>query len=180
MQLSNDVKSKLSYFVFSHILRYFDHFLNTHIQLFPNKHTMIYQYWAGIKSMRAALTHWGRVSHICVRNLTIIVSDNGLSPGWRYAIIWTNAGLLLIGPLGTNFSEILIEIQTSSFKKMHLKVWLQNGVHFAFASMCQFGLSTGTLWYVYWVICLSFPVRGLQWTYKWSVFLWLSCACVRF
>ena len=25
-------------------------------------------------------------------------------------IIWTNAGILLIGPLGTNFSEILIEI----------------------------------------------------------------------
>ena len=37
-------------------------------------------------------------------------SDNGLSPGWRQAIIWTNAGILLIGPLGTNFSEILIEI----------------------------------------------------------------------
>ena len=33
-----------------------------------------------------------------------------------------NAGLLLIGPLGTNFSEILIEILTFSFKKMRLKV----------------------------------------------------------
>ena len=56
------------------------------------------------------LTHWGRVTHICVNKLTIIGSDNGLSPGRRQAIIWTNAGLLLIGPLGTNFSEILIEI----------------------------------------------------------------------
>ena len=36
--------------------------------------------------------------------------------------MWTNAGILLIGPLGTNFSEILIEILTFSFKKMHLKV----------------------------------------------------------
>ena len=36
--------------------------------------------------------------------------DNGLSPGRRQAIISTNAGILLIGPLGTNFSEILIEI----------------------------------------------------------------------
>ena len=49
-------------------------------------------------------------------------SDNGLSPGRRQAIIWTNAGLLLIGPLETNFSEILIEIHTFSFKKMHLKM----------------------------------------------------------
>ena len=68
------------------------------------------------------LTHWGRVTHICVIELTIIGSDNGLSPDRRQAIIWTNAGLLLFGPLGTNFSEILIEILTFSFKKMRLKV----------------------------------------------------------
>ena len=68
------------------------------------------------------LTHWGRVTHICVGKLTIIGSDNGLSPGQRQAIIWTDAGILLIGPLGTNFSEILIEILTFSFKKMHLKM----------------------------------------------------------
>ena len=68
------------------------------------------------------LTHWGRVTHICVVKLTITGSDNGLSPGRRQAIIWINAGILLIGPLGTNFSEILFGIQTSSFKKMHLKM----------------------------------------------------------
>ena len=68
------------------------------------------------------LTHWGRVTHICVGKLTIIGSDNGLSPGRRQTIIWTNAGILLIGPLGTNFSEILIAIQTFTFKKMHLKM----------------------------------------------------------
>ena len=69
-------------------------------------------------------THWDRVTHICVStvNLTIIGSDNGLSPGGRQAIIWTNAGVLLIGPLRTNFSEILIEIYTFSFKKMHLEM----------------------------------------------------------
>ena len=33
--------------------------------------------------------------------LSIIDSDNGLSPGRRQAIIWTNAGILLIEPLGT-------------------------------------------------------------------------------
>ena len=71
---------------------------------------------------KTPLTHWGRVTHICVSILTIIGSDNGLSPGRRQAIIWTNAGILLIGPLGTNFSEILIKIHTFSFKKMWLKV----------------------------------------------------------
>ena len=59
---------------------------------------------------------------MCVSKQTIIDSDNGLSPGRRQAIIWTNAGILLIGTLGTNFSEILIEISTFLFKKMRLKV----------------------------------------------------------
>ena len=60
-----------------------------------------------------SLTHWG---------LAIIGSDNGFSPGRRQAIIWTNAGILLIGPLGANFSEILIKILTFSIKKMLFKV----------------------------------------------------------
>ena len=68
------------------------------------------------------LTHWGRVTHICVGTSINIGSDNGLSPGRRQAIIWTNAGILLIGPLGTNFREILVGIQTFSFRKMHLKM----------------------------------------------------------
>ena len=62
------------------------------------------------------------MTHICVSKLTSIGSDNGLSPGRRQAINWTNAGILIIGPLGTNFSEILIEILPLSFMKMHLKV----------------------------------------------------------
>ena len=53
---------------------------------------------------------------------TITDSDNGLSPGRRQAVIWTNAEILLIGLLGTKFNEILIEIDTFSLKKMHLKV----------------------------------------------------------
>ena len=68
------------------------------------------------------LTHWGLVTHICVSKLIIIGSDNGLSPERRQAIIWANAGILLIGPLGTNFSENLIEIQTFSLKKIRLKM----------------------------------------------------------
>ena len=65
-------------------------------------------------SYLTVLTHWGRATHTCVGKLTIIGSDNGLSPGRRQAITWTNAGIVLIGPLGTNFSEILIEIQAFS------------------------------------------------------------------
>ena len=40
----------------------------------------------------------------------------GLWPDWRRAIILTSAGILLIGPLGTNFNEILIGIYKFSFK----------------------------------------------------------------
>ena len=54
--------------------------------------------------------------------LIIIGLDNGLSPGWRQAIIWTNNVILLIRTLGTNFSEIWSEICIFSFKKMHLKM----------------------------------------------------------
>ena len=66
-------------------------------------------------------THCGRVAHIYVRKLTIIGSDNGLLPGQHQAIIWTNV-VILIGPLGTNFNEILIKIYIFSSKKMHLKM----------------------------------------------------------
>ena len=68
------------------------------------------------------LTHWGRLTHICVDNLTISGSDNGLSPGRCPAIIWPNAGILVTGSLGTNLSEILIAILIFSFKKMHWKM----------------------------------------------------------
>ena len=67
------------------------------------------------------LAYWGRVLHICNR-LTIIVWDNGLPFGRRQGIIWTNAGILLIQTSGTNFSEILSDIRTFLFKKMHLKM----------------------------------------------------------
>ena len=76
---------------------------------------------------RYRLSHWGRVAHICVSELTTIGSDNGLSPGRRQAIIWTSAGILWIGPLGTNFSENLI-------------------VHFVTASMCYLTFLLAVTW----------------------------------
>ena len=69
-----------------------------------------------------SLTHWGRVMHICVSKQTIVGSDNGLLPGRRQAIIWTNAGILLTGTLETNFNEISIKIRIFSFKKMGLNM----------------------------------------------------------
>ena len=62
------------------------------------------------------------MTHICVGKQAILGSDNGLLPGRRQAIILTNAGILLTGPLGTYFNEILIGIQTFSFKEMPLKM----------------------------------------------------------
>ena len=52
-----------------------------------------------------------------------IGSGNGLSLLRRQAITWTNAGLLSIGPLGINFSEIwIIGIISFLFMKMYLKM----------------------------------------------------------
>ena len=77
------------------------------------------------------------MTHICVNEVTIIGSDNGLSPGRRQAIIWTNAGILLIIPIGTmKFNELLIEIHIISVKKIHLKMPSGNGGDFVSASMC--------------------------------------------
>ena len=76
------------------------------------------------------LTHWGRVTHICVGKQTILGLDNGLSPGRRQAIIWTNAAILSSGPL-----------DPSKFKHFHSWKWfwkcrLRNGGHFVSTSMC--------------------------------------------
>ena len=79
------------------------------------------------------LSHWGQV-RICISKLTITGSDNGLSPGRHQAIIWTNAGILLTGPLGANFSEILNEIPFHS-RKCICRCCLENCSHFA--STCK-------------------------------------------
>ena len=101
--------------------------LNQHLIPLLNKYALVKMLRVKIRvtqkiSTGTHLTDWGRVTHIFVSKLTIIGLENGLPPGWRQAIIWTNAGIVLIGPLGTNFSEILIEIYTLSFKKIHLKM----------------------------------------------------------
>ena len=81
-----------------------------------------FNYLSGVKMLRRAfyvlpptcyaksLTHlppWRRINASVYR--LGIGSDNSLSPIWCKVIIWTNAGSLLIGTQGPNFSEIFIE-----------------------------------------------------------------------
>ena len=65
----------------------------------------------------STLIDWGPVTRICISNLTIIGSDNSLSPGRRHAIIWTDAGILLIGPSKADFNEI-IHFQSRKFENV--------------------------------------------------------------
>ena len=67
------------------------------------------------------------MTHLCVSKLTSIASDNGLSRGRRQAIICNNAGILLIGPLGTNFSDFFyrnsnIFIEENTFQNVVCKM----------------------------------------------------------
>ena len=92
---------------------------------------------------------------ICVTKLTIIGSDSGLSPDRRQAIMLTNVGILLSGPLGTNFGHVF------SFKKMHLKLSSGNWRPFCI------GLS---------VLIRLCHIESLIWQYrtvvtKWQLFL---------
>ena len=100
-----------------------DKFTNVHMHI-PNQTNWKFRFLSCLSIKRGPIlptiaqynfirkSHCGLVNslrpHICVGKLTIIGPDNGLSPGRRQAIIWTNAGILLIGPLGTNFSEMII------------------------------------------------------------------------
>ena len=79
------------------------------------------------------LSHWGRVTHICVSTLPFIVSAYGLSPGRRQAIIWTDAGILSIGPLKTKIS---VKMQ-SKFRYFHSKRWAPCWPH----ELCYLGQS---------------------------------------
>ena len=124
-----------------------------------------------ISSLTYSLTHWGRVTHTCVSTLTIIGSDNGLSLGRRQAIIRTNDVILLIGPLRTNFSEILIENYTFSFWKCIWKCRLENGDHFVSAK-CVNSLTYATDHYFYLLV----------WQHIYSslsMFAWMSCFCLK-
>ena len=140
-------------------------------------------------STHAYLTHWGRVTHICVGELIIIGSDNGFSLalangfalGRRQAIIWTNAGIWSMGPLGTNFGEILIEIHTFSFTNLNA---LENVVC-EMASILSRPQCVNELmlssWYNIKIQILILPYVNkyviwafMGWTLRWSDYGWWS------
>ena len=109
--------------------------------------------------------------HICVSKLTIIGSDYCLSPGQRQAIIWTNARILLIWPLRTNFSEILIEIHTFALKIMHLKISSGKGLGLNvsrwFHVVWTYGLCSHAVWSICptWMLVLTrIPFCSVLWT----------------
>ena len=141
------------------------------------------------------LTHWGRVTHICISKLTNIGSDNGLSPGRHQAIIWTNPGILLIGPWGTNFSDNLIGIQTFSLKKMLLKMssakWRPFHLGLNVLTFCvseEFELDTVLFavyfWFNLYVYIAVLPSNTLSncWFCQicliWTQFCWLQLAII--
>ena len=107
------------------------------------------------KPWKMQLTQWGWETHICVTKLTIMGPDNGFLPDWCQAIIWTNAGILLIGPLGTNFSEISIKIHTVFF----------------FSRKC--------IWKVVWNMAAIFlGLNVLKWTPLMLMWIWhLTVSC---
>ena len=135
------------------------------------------------------------MSHICVRKLTIIGSDDGLSPGRRQAIIWINAWILSIRTLATIFSEKINEIHTFSFKEVHfcemaaIKFRSQcvNNIHKeSFEQQCQqqgrttaqgnkqtSGWGIGNMWRAEISTSRSLGNRHdiLQWTFS-NAFLW--------
>ena len=65
------------------------------------------QFWLAPPQLNGSDIDSLRPSDICVGNLTIVGSYNGLSPGRLQAIIWSNAWILLIWPLGTNPNDFL-------------------------------------------------------------------------
>ena len=121
------------------------------------------------------LTHWGRVTHICVSKLTIIGSDNGLSPGRRQAIIWTSDGILLVGHMGTNVNEILIKIHTFSFMKIHLK--MSSGKWWPFCLGLNVAISRLQLQHTGNCRTLRFCLRRLRMRFL-SVWRWLKCPVI--
>ena len=120
------------------------------------------------------------MKHICICKLTIIGSEKGLSPGWCQAIIWTNDGIMLIWPLGRNFSEICTEILTFSFKKTCLKMtsakWRPfcpgddelilrwQVVHFSKTSLTMYHVLFSICGYILWENIFTPQNEILEWT----------------
>ena len=111
------------------------------------------------------LTHWGRVTHICVSQLTIIASDNGLSTGRCQAIIRNNAGLWSIETLATNFNKIGSKIQP--WNELEIVV-------------CKMAANLSQPQYVKWIICLIIRLEEptAYFTHFNKAIISNTCACI--
>ena len=102
----------------------------------PEFYCFIFACFTKVQHWDDTLTHWGRVTHICVDKIIIIGSDNGLSPGRLQAIIRTNADTLLTGPWEQTSVKFQSKFIPFHSRKHTLKCRLENGGHFVSASLC--------------------------------------------
>ena len=71
-----------------------------------------------LRAVQKVLTHWGQVTHICVSNLTIIGSDNGLSPGGHQPNHYLHQHWNIVNWILGNKLQWNIQWEISSFWKM--------------------------------------------------------------
>ena len=129
-------------------------------------------------------------AYIYVSKLTIIGSDNGLSPGQRQAIIWTNAGILLTGSLVTHFNETLTQFIYFHSRKSFWKCRLENSASMSQPQCVNWPFVRGTVdrwWIPYkglvtWSFDVSFVVGenkllNKQHNWQWFETPWCSCEC---
>ena len=84
------------------------------------------------------LVPFGRMPSICVSKLTIIISDNGLSPGRRQAIIWTNACWSIVNWTPRNKIHVAPEKCGGNFTSLYFKVIYRIEI---LGTPCEIGLS---------------------------------------
>ena len=122
------------------------------------------------------LTHWGRVTHLCISKSTTIGLDNGLSPGRHQAINWTNAGILLIEPLNKlqwNFNRNLYNfIQENAFENV---VWKTAAI--LSRPQCVEVVAIPRLYFVYfdYIFMLCFIINFLYTQLPCTVYFWTYC-----
>ena len=82
----------------------------------------MYEFWLKFHwslFLRVQLTHWGRVTHICVNKLTIIGSDNGLLPSHYLNQCWNNVDWTLRNKLQWNLNRnYFIFFQENAFQNV--------------------------------------------------------------
>ena len=126
-----------------------------------------------------SLNHWGRVTHIYVRKLTMISSYNGLSPGRHRAIFWANAGIKLIGHISTNtngISHSCILVQENQFET---DVWKIAVILFCLnvLTVCMILCRVLCLRELF-ERCLGYSQQGvmdIQWNYASNILMLNSC-----